>query len=317
MKIEPEKILTQFYKIKPNNKIFLISGNEITLINEVKEFITNYFKNQNYSNITTFSHKQMEPENFYNQNLFENKKKIFIYYEQKNIDLDFLKKIDIKNTIIIIIDTKIKNSSKIKKILDSHNDYITINCYKLDKNKKEFLLKDFLQKNSIKLSSESYWYLIDNTDSNFALFNNEIKKLYNFKDEFLNVGNLRKLISNPNTSEIDGLFFSILKDSPGIFNDIKKNIHSSSDSLILISKIKFFLYIMLEIRGGKEIDNAFPRYLFKQKNQFLIIFKKTSSIKLLGAISLIKKTEQLLKKHPSIFFLIAQRFLINLKKTLI
>ena len=91
---------------------------------------------------------------------------------------------------------------------------------------------------------------------------------------------------------------------------------SSSSSYTLLQRIKFFLNIFLESNSIEDANKLFPKYLFREKEKFIEIFKKNKPEKNLAMLSLIKKTELLLRKNDSLFLPITQRFLLNIKKNL-
>ena len=64
------------------------------------------------------------------------------------------------------------------------------------------------------------------------------------------------------------------------------------------------------------IDYYLPKYLFKQKNNFKNIIKKTNLNKIIVINNLIQKTELFLKKNEAGFLIVIQRFLLNCSKTL-
>ena len=317
MKVEPEKILLDCLNVIKNKNIFLIAGNEVTLIKEIESHLLSNLKKEDSFEVLKFENKKMEARDIESSGLFSLGFKILIYYEPKELDLEFLEKIKDDKLVVIIVDTKIKNSSKIKKSFDINKNYITINCYKLTLSQKEVILNSFLKNNSIDLESDSYWYFVNQTDFRYGLFYNEIKKLYIFSKEKASIEKIRLLISNSDTGEVDRLFFSILKNNKEIFVDSRKTILSYSDSQLLLQKIKFFINILLETKNVNEANTLFPKYLFKQKDLFLNIVRKTNHEKIFRSLALIKKTEFLLRQNPSLYFIVSQRLLVNLKKNLI
>ena len=88
--------------------------------------------------------------------------------------------------------------------------------------------------------------------------------------------------------------------------------------LIVISfwrELSFFFSIISKSKDLSEAENNFPRYLFKEKSNFFLLFQKINKKKLITVYALIKKTEFLLRKSSNMYLPITQRFLSNLKKT--
>ena len=130
------------------------------------------------------------------------------------------------------------------------------------------------------------------------------------------INDLMLLLSNSNAEEIDDLFFLILEKNKEIIKKTHHIINSSSDSYLVLQRIKFFLNLLYNAKNIDGVIKTFPKYLFKYKTKFLSIFEKTNIKKITGALVLVKKTELLLKKHGSMHQAISQRFLLNLKKSL-
>ena len=145
---------------------------------------------------------------------------------------------------------------------------------------------------------------------------NEINKLLFLTGSSFGVRELRKVISKNETDEIEKLFFLLNEPSKKIINQTNMVILSSSNSYTLLQRIKFFLDILLESDSVSDVNKLFPKYLFRDRENFIRIFKKNNSEKNLVVLSLIKKTELLLRKNDSLFLPITQRFLLNIKKTL-
>ena len=242
-------------------------------------------------------------------------KKIFVLYNQK-LDLDIIKKIDLTDRVIIIIDKKIKNSSKIKKYIETHPDFICITCYKLSRENKKGILEHHLKLNKIEIEKDAYWYFIDNSDDRYMLFENEITKIINFNNKKIALNDLIPLISKNSNEDIDKLFFAILSPQKEIIYTSLANINSSGDSFFLVQRIKYYLNLIISVENVNEINIVFPKYLFMQKDKFVEIYKKLNYERISKIIVLIKKTEILLRKNTAMHLIITQRFLLNLKKTI-
>ena len=316
MKVRPEDIATRRYSINKNNSFFLLCGNEDTFIDKINELIINELKTNNYLEVVKIN----ENVDFHSillsntRSLFS-EKKIFVLYNQK-LDLDFIKKIDLTNKAIIVIDKKIKNSSKIKKYIETHPDHICITCYKLSRENKKRVLEHHLKINKIEIEKEAYWYFIDNSDDRYMLFENEIKKIINFNNKKIALNDLISLISKNSNEDIDKLFFTILSPQKEIIYTSLANINSSGDSFFLVQRIKYYLNLIMSIEDVNEINIVFPKYLFMKKDKFVEIYKKLNYERISRIIILIKKTEILLRKNTAMHLIITQRFLLNLKKTI-
>jgi len=317
MKISPEKIIIQDNNFYFKKKIFLISGNEETLISKIRDVLVQKIKDRGFEEIQkNISEKINFDTNNDNNSLFF-KSKIILYQNPKEVDHEYLKAIDYTDTAIIISHTKLTNSSKIKKYFDDHKEFISISCYKLAKSIKKTFLDYFLNKNNINLDSDCYWFLLENTSDYYQLFENEITKLIDYGKKEIIINDLRLLLSGSDSDEIDDLFFLLFEKNRDIINISCQTISSYSDSYLVLNRTKFFLNILYSAKNIEGAVKTFPRYLFKYKIKFLSIFEKTNTKKISEALVLVKKTELLLRKHSSIHQAISQRFLLNLKKSLI
>jgi len=318
MKISPEKIILKFDVNIIKKRVFLICGNEETLINKVKdELITkykdigfDYIKNDPNKNLTEVGNDRFE------QQLFT-QLQIIVFENPSKVEVSYFNKIDLVNNVIIILHNKLTNISKIKKTFEAHKDFVAINCYKLTRDIKKVYFDSFLSLNKITLSADVYWHIIDNTSDYYQLFENEIKKLIHYNKNKITIKEVKFLLSTFVQNDMDKIFFLILGGFSNIITQTEKNILSSSDSYFLLQRIKFFINLLSTSKNIEEAEKKFPKYLFKEKSNYLKIFKKSNKNKFLLAISLISKAELMLRRYQKNHLLIMQRFLINLKKTLV
>ena len=316
MKVRPDDIAIGRHSINKNNSFFLLCGNEDTFIDKINELIINELKANNYLEVVKiYENVDLQSTLISNTGSLFSEKKIFVLYNQK-LDLDIIKKIDLTDMVIIIIDKKIKNSSKIKKYIEAHPDHICVTCYKLSRESKKGILEHHLKLNKIEIEKDAYWYFIDNSDDRYMLFENEITKIINFNNKKIILKDLIPLISKNSNEDIDKLFFTILSPQKEIIYTSLANINSSGDSFFLVQRIKYYLNLIISVENVNEINIVFPKYLFMQKGKFVEIYKKLNYERISKIIVLIKKTEILLRKNTAMYLIITQRLLLNLKKTI-
>ena len=196
MRVRPEDIAIGRHSINKNNSFFLLCGNEDTFIDKINELIINELKTNNYLEvIKIYENVDLQSTLIFNTGSLFSEKKIFILYNQK-LDLDIIKKIDLTDKVVVIIDKKIKNSSKIKKYIEAHPDHICVTCYKLSRESKKGVLEHHLKLNKIEIEKDAYWYFIDNSDDRYMLFENEITKIISFNNKKIILKDLIPLISN-------------------------------------------------------------------------------------------------------------------------
>ena len=124
------------------------------------------------------------------------------------------------------------------------------------------------------------------------------------------------LISNKNNEDFDGLFFSVLTTQKNIIYQTLNSIGSSSDSYILIQRIKFYVNLLLKSSDINEANQILPKYLFMQKQKFISIYQKLTPNKILSILALLKKTEIMLRKNSDLHLPIIQRFLLNIRRAI-
>ncbi|MDC0191845.1 hypothetical protein OAJ89_00860 [Alphaproteobacteria bacterium] len=316
MRVAPEDIAIGRHSIGKNNSFFLLCGNEDTFIDKINALIINELKTNNYLEVVKINENvDFQSTLISNTGSLFSEKKIFVLYSQK-LDLDIIKKIDLTNKAIIIIDKKIKNSSTIKQYIEAHPNHISITCYKLSRENKKRILEHHLKLNKIEIEKDAYWFFIDNSDDRYMLFENEITKIINFNNKKIILKDLISLISKNSSEDMDKLFFKILSPQKEIIYTSLANINSSGDSFFLIQRIKYYLNLIMSIENVNDINIVFPRYLFMKKDKFVEIYKKLNYERISKIVILIKKTEILLRKNTSMHLIIIQRFLLNLKKTI-
>ena len=191
-----------------------------------------------------------------------------------------------------------------------------MSCYKLGPELKKKIFLKHLSDNKIKIDQIGVGFFLENTDNRYGLLKNEMDKILFLGNLVVGIKELRQVISKNDSDEVERLFFLLSGTSKKIINETNKVIVSSSSSYFLLQRIKFFIYIFLESSSISDVNRLFPKYLFRDKEKFIEIFKKNKPEKNQIALSLIKKTELLLRKNDSLFLPIIQRFLLNVKKTL-
>ena len=77
---------------------------------------------------------------------------------------------------------------------------------------------------------------------------------------------------------------------------------------------KFYFNLIINNQTEKGVIENFPKYLFKHKGAFIIIYKKINSDKKNKLSNLFFKTESLVRKNNGQFKSIGLRFLLNFKK---
>ena len=165
MRLDPSVILLN-NEFSLNKKFYFISGNESTLIEKVCDsIIKRYQKEKNISKLNIDN-----INNFVDEDSLFDSKKIFIGRNCKGINKKNLNNLKDMDYIFIFIQ---ENSSKIKLIKDiflNDKDSYLIDCYEMNRDSKTRYLNKFLEINSIEISQEAYWFLVEKLDNRYVFF---------------------------------------------------------------------------------------------------------------------------------------------------
>lgn len=309
MKINPEEILLNpSYKV--DNFPYFISGNEETLIKQIEEILINKFKKNGF-----VEKERIEKiENYNNSgNLFHNSKLIIL----TNIaDMNKLKIENIINNgdMLIISSANTTKDKSIKKIFSTEKNYKLILCYKLDQELKIKILNYHLAQNNIVISKDIFWYLLESLDDRSIFFHNELNKICLKKNISYSFLDIKKIINKKTDPENEKLFFNILSKNSEIIDLYKSSINTISDFYLFFHNFKFYFNLIINNQTEREVVENFPKYLFKHKKAFIIIYKKINSEKKNKLSNLFFKTESLVRKNNNQFESIGLRFLLNFKK---
>lgn len=309
MKINPEEILLNpSYKV--DNFPYFISGNEETLIKQIEEILINKFKKNGF-----VEKERIEKiENYNNSgNLFHNSKLIIL----TNIaDMNKLKIENIINNgdMLIISSANTTKDKSIKKIFSTEKNYKLILCYKLDQELKIKILNYHLAQNNIVISKDIFWYLLESLDDRSIFFHNELNKICLKKNISYSFRDIKKIINKKTDPENEKLFFNILSKNSEIIDLYKSSINTISDFYLFFHNFKFYFNLIINNQTEQEVVENFPKYLFKRKRAFIIIYKKINSEKKNKLSNLFFKTESLVRKNNNQFESIGLRFLLNFKK---
>ena len=309
MKINPEEILLNpSYKV--DNFPYFISGNEETLIKQIEKILINKFKKNGF-----VEKERIEKiENYNNSgNLFHNSKLIIL----TNIaDMNKLKIENIINNgdMLIISSANTTKDKSIKKIFSTEKNYKLILCYKLDQELKIKILNYHLAQNNIVINKDIFWYLLESLDDRSIFFHNELNKICLKKNISYSFRDIKKIINQKTDPENEKLFFNILSKNSEIIDLYKSSINTISEFYLFFDNFKFYFNLIINNQTERGVVENFPKYLFKHKKAFIIIYKKINSEKKNKLSNLFFKTESLVRKNNNQFESIGLRFLLNFKK---
>jgi hypothetical protein len=128
------------------------------------------------------------------------------------------------------------------------------------------------------------------------------------------ISDIEKITFVDNKIEINKIFFNVFKEYKILIHTFNKSINSISDFYIFLNSTKSYLEI---IKNSSDTESAlynFPKYLFAEKEVFLIIYKKINKDKLKKIYKSLSKAEILIRQSSELYLVIGLRFFLNLKK---
>lgn len=318
MRVSPEDLIISPEKIQIQKNIFLITGNDLSLIEKIKMVLVSILNKSNFLEVEINENQKINHKIFLNnQASLLSDKKIIIHKNPKEIDTDCFENIKDGEEAIIIIDTKIKNSSKIKQYFEKSKNLISITCYTLTDEKRRRIIDNAFSSNNIKIQKDGYWYFIDNSDEQYLMLENEIKKIISYGKKEISLNEVRLLLSGNFNKNIDDLFFLILSSQYEIIKKSRAVITSQNDGYLLLIRVKYYFDLYLNSKNFEEASEKLPRYMFLSKDKYLQVYRRLNIKKISLILGLIKKTEILLRKNSSMYESVSQRFLLNIRRCLI
>ena len=308
MKLEPISVLLK-ENFSPSKKFYFISGNEITLIQKIKTLIIE--KYQKLSN-ASLEHIENINDAYDGAGLFE-EKKIFLVKGFNGLDESSLNKFRDISGIVMFIHENSQKIKKIKNIFLKNSDSCVVDCYELNRDSKIKILNEFLNNANIKIEKNLYWFLIDKLNNKYGFFEDSLNKIFQLKQEDVNLINIKKLISIDEAGK-DKLYFSILNKNSEIVDVYKEKILTNSDVNELYYYCKFFCQLIIDSKNEAEYNKKIPAYLFKEKGFLIDIYRRFDSRKKKLLLKLLSSTERVLRKENNLSLIHGLRFLLGIKK---
>jgi len=307
VKIKPEILL-----ISKKNLVFkkiLITGSDESFILYVKNFIVENFKNRGFF---------VDVSNNYNDrsmgNLFSENKTLFVLSEfPKNEEIISRES---SGQSILVASPNGKKTNTIRSTLAKDKEGLVVECYSLNRSVKEGVLKNHIESNNLVLSSDVFWYAVENFDNNYVIFIKQLEMLSLFNKKIDLISDIEKITYVDNKIEINKIFFSVFKENKTLTNTFNKSINSISDFYIFINSTKSYLEIVKNSNNKEAALYNFPKYLFAEKDMFLKIYSKINKTKLIKIYKSILKVELLVRQNPELYLVIGLRFFLSLKKTI-
>ena len=309
MKIDPINLILN-KEFKYNANVYFISGNEITLMNKVKDLIIrNLDKNGSLDVQTVKNLKSINRD----VGLF-NKRRLYIVVELDEVEESLTDSFD-DDIFLFYCENSPKVNSVKRKFLNSKKSFV-IDCYELNKDTKIKIINNFLLFNNLEIEKKLFWNFVDMLDNKYMLLEKELEKIKEIHPENINYNTLIKTISKIDLVD-DKIFFKLMSANEDIINTYNSKITNQTEASKFYFTIKKFTSLIIDNEEEKDFEKNIPKYLFREKKTLVSIFQRFSFKKKKNLINLLFKTDIAMRKNASLSVVFGLRFLLNLKKIII
>lgn len=264
-----------------NFNIFLLYGKNEGLLDEtVRSFFLQKFQGEisRYEENEVLSNSENIISEILNKSLFVTKKIILISRSSDKICkiVENISNRDIADIKIILKSGVLEKKSKLRSLFEKNKTLLTIPFYEDDTKSLSSIIYEFLNKNKIKLSSESINLLIERSCGDRKNLNLELEKILNYslsnkKIEFKNVQKLTTLAENYNVSELADNY--LIRNKKNISKILNENSFSDDDCILILrailNKSKRLLSIIEKKGAYNNIDQVIsdfrPAIFWKEK----------------------------------------------------
>ena len=310
MKVDPiSLILNKKFKYEAN--VYFVSGNEITLMNKVKDLIIKNLKKND-----SFSVQKIKNLKSINQDVgLFNKRKLYIVSELDEVEKNLIDSFDNDNVFLFHCENSPKANSVKRKFLISKKSFV-IDCYELNKDTKIKIVNNFLLKNNLEIEKKLFWNFVDMLDNKYMLLEKELEKVKEIHPENINYNTLIKTVSKIDYVD-DKIFFKLMGTNEDIIKTYNSKITNQTEANKFYFTIKKFTSLIIDNEKEKDFEKNIPKYFFREKKTLVSIFQRFSFKKKKNLINLLFKTDVAMRKNASLSVVIGLRFLLNLKKIII
>jgi len=311
MKINAVNFLTND-KFDVSGFNFFISGNDEALIKRVEgELIVKFKKNGFLFNKKQETLALCSPA----PSLFGSSE-VCVVTSSKEITEEKIKSFGGSDLGLVISSKNSSKDKKIKKIFEKSKTNYLIDCYELDQTQKTKCIETFLKNKGISINKESFWFMIEKLSNKFVFLEKDMEKVFLYEEE-LTLENLKKIFSSKNELLSERLFYNIFLKNSIFAVCYSESVQSPGDFYKLFNSVRVCFEIMINSKNQTEAVNLFPKYLFKERDSFVKIYKNINEKKIKKISLLLLKTEKLVRKNPNLYKSIGLRFLLNLKRTIV
>ena len=170
MKADPlNLILNDKYLL--NKQFYFISGNELTLMQKIKDIIINKLKLANSLSVENIRNISSVKNDI---GLF-NECKVYIINDLQGVVSEKIDDLSVSDDRFIFF---VENSPKIKSLKSiflKRKDCELFECYELSRESKSKIIKKYIDSIGLEIEDSIYWGLVDKLDNRYKLLENELK----------------------------------------------------------------------------------------------------------------------------------------------
>ncbi len=308
MKVDPiNLILDDKYTLDKN--LYLISGNEITLMNKVKDLIVKKLKKLGSLNIEKIKNISAIKNDV---GLF-NDFKLYIINDLQGVNNEKINDLLERNDKFIFF---IENSPKIKTLKNvflKRRDCELYECYELSKESKSKIIRKYIDEKSLKIDGSLYWGLVDILDNKYQFLENELKKIVELPNINITKNLIEKTVAR-NSEGAENIFFNLFRSNNFIINHYNKKVTNNDEVNKMYYYIKQLCLLILAFNKTADFEKNIPSYLFREKNFLISLFDKFNHKKRKELLNLLYITERDIRSIGQLSHIIGLRFLLKFKK---
>ena len=313
--------------IKNDINLFLFYGKNEGLQNETIE--NNFIKKfdgiiNKYEETEFINNFEIIINEIITKSLFDNKKIIIVSRTTDKIIkyIEEVLKRDLVDIKVIFKSGALEKKSKLRIHLEKNDKAYVVPFYEDNLKSLSNIVVDFLNKNKIKISTESVNLLISRASGNRDNLKTELEKILNYSRskkliDFETVKKLTNLSENIDVSELADNFLK--KNKKNISKILNENNFSDEDCVLILrtilSKSKRLMGIIERLEMSKNIDQVIsltkPPIFWKEKENVKIQANKWSLNDLKNKIFQISEIETLIKTNSKNSLNLLSDFIIN------
>ncbi len=308
MKADPlNLILNDKYLL--NKQFYFISGNELTLMQKIKDIIINKLKLANSLSVENIRNISSVKNDI---GLF-NECKVYIINDLQGVVSEKIDDLSVSDDRFIFF---VENSPKIKSLKSiflKRKDCELFECYELSRESKSKIIKKYIDYIGLEIEDSIYWGLVDKLDNRYKLLENELKKFLELPKKKVGKELIEKIIVK-NNEGIEKIFFNILKSNTFLIDYYNKKITNNEDVNRMYFYFKQLCFLIISFNNSKDFEKNIPSYLFREKNFLISLFNKFNHEKRRDVLNLLYNTEKNIRSNGELSSIIGMRFLFKFKK---